>query len=322
MSRIVFVFLDGFGLAPPGPGNPVSQYPWPELREVLGAAPILGESVCQAGRLLKPVDAGLGVEGRPQSATGQVSLFCGVNAPALLGFHLAAYPNARLRRVIEADNLLKRVAEAGLAATFANAYTREYFDLTAAGKLRDTATTLCVRAAGLRFRMLDNLLQGKAVYWDITNEQLRARPGYEEVPLVAPEEAGQRLAALALSHHLVLFESFLPDRVGHGTRHVADDEQGAEAIALCRLLDRFLAACARALPGDTTLIVCSDHGNLEDASTPTHSENPVPLMAIGPEAGAFAAVGDISGVAPAIYGVLGVDSVDLSGLSGRGPTDH
>ncbi|MGQ9553420.1 MAG: hypothetical protein ACUVWR_04830 [Anaerolineae bacterium] len=301
MGSIVFIFLDGFGLASAGPDNPLSWHGWPKLGARLGAAPVAGEEVQEEGRLLVALDCSLGVEGLPQSATGQVALLCGINAPALLGYHLAAYPNGRLKQVIDTDNVLKHVTAAGLRATFANAYTPEYFEAVVAGTHRHSATTLCVLAAGLRFRMVDDLLRGEAVCWDITNNRLRQRPGYEQVPVVTPEEAGQRLAHLALSHHLVLFESFLSDVVGHSKDRSAANE-------LVQVLDAFIAACAAALSPDSTLLVSSDHGNLEDLSTGAHTRNPVPLIAIGPATHHFTGVHDITEVVPAIYRAFALGS--------------
>ena len=286
MSRAVLVFLDGFGMAEPGPSNPLSLYDWPGLRPLLGARPVLGEGVREHRRLLVPLDASLGVEGLPQSATGQVALLTGVNAPALLGYHAA-------------DNVLKRTAKSGLRCTFANAYTEEYFERARAGDIKHSATTLCVMAAGLPFRMLDDLLQGQAVYWDITNETLRQRPGYDRIPLVQPSLAGERLARLAAKHDFTLFECFQPDRVGH-----LADWRGARRML--ELLDSFLAGCARGLPEDATLLVTSDHGNVEDLSTKSHTRNPVPLMALGPDAHRFGGVSTIAEVVPAIYLSLGL----------------
>ena len=297
-SRVVFIFLDGFGLAPPGPTNPIAVYNWPRLRPQLGARPVLGEASSGGSRLLVPLDARLGVDGLPQSATGQVSLFTGVNAAALLGYHLAAYPNARLQAVIEQDNLLLRATRAGLRATFANAYTAEYFAAVEAGRLRRSATTLCVLAAGLRIRTLDDLLRGQAVVWDITNSELRQRPGYEQVPLVEPAEAGRRLGRLALAHELVLFECFKSDLIGH-------KKDLGRALEHLGELDELFGSCAESMPAEATLVVCSDHGNLEDLSTGAHTRNPVPLMAIGPGAPHFASAQAITDVAPAIYCVLG-----------------
>lgn len=298
MARVIFVFLDGFGLAPAGPTNPLSLCDWPNLRRRLGAAPILGEQAA-AGLLLLPLDAQLGVPGSPQSATGQVALFTGVNAPALCGCHVAAYPGGKLKAVIDEDNVLKHVHDAGLEATFANAYSQGYFSAVAAGRLRHSATTLCVLAAGLPFRMEADFLRGEAVYWDVTGERLRERAATPDIPVISPKEAGRRLAAIGAGQSLTLFECFLPDLIGHRKDYAAAAEMAA-------MLDAFLGSCADAMAGETILIVCSDHGNVEDLSTGAHTTNPVPLVAIGPGAPAFAQAKAITDVAPAIYEVLGI----------------
>ena len=77
----------------------------------------------------------------------------------------------------------------------------------------------------------------------------------------------------------------------------------AEAVTLIEKLDGFLAGLVPAL-GETTLLVTSDHGNLEDKSTRSHTRNPVPLLAIGPQAAAFAEARSLLDVAPALRRVL------------------
>jgi bisphosphoglycerate-independent phosphoglycerate mutase (AlkP superfamily) len=55
----------------------------------------------------------------------------------------------------------------------------------------------------------------------------------------------------------------------------------------------------------TTLVVTSDHGNIEDLSTRSHTQNPVPLMARGWAANAFAGASSLTDVTPAIVASLG-----------------
>ncbi len=94
------------------------------------------------------VDACLGVPGLPQSATGQTALFTGVNAPALVGDHVTAYPTTRLREVIAEHSLLKRARESGATVAFANAHSQPFWDLVDEGKRRLGASTLTALAAG------------------------------------------------------------------------------------------------------------------------------------------------------------------------------
>ena len=49
-------------------------------------------------------------------------------------------------------------------------------------------------------------------------------------------------------------------------------------------LDAFLGSVVAHLPPDTTLVLSSDHGNVEDATTKAHTTNPVPLLVVGPGA--------------------------------------
>ncbi len=56
--------------------------------------------------------------------------------------------------------------------------------------------------------------------------------------------------------------------------------------------------------GDRLLVVTSDHGNLEDLSTKSHTRNPVPLLAVGPGADAFAGAASLTDVTPAVVEVV------------------
>jgi len=296
MSRVVFVFLDGLGVGPADDSNPLWLAPMPTLRKLLGEPLVRGCSVDRPGLLFKAIDALLDVQGLPQSATGQTALFTGVNAAAMLGRHVGAYPNNPLAEVISEHNILKRAIERGYRATFANAYTPQYFRLVEEGKRHHSATTLSVLAAGLPFRTLDDLRRGEAVYWDITNRYL-VEQLHLAVPIAEPETAGRRLARLAQDYDLILFESFLPDVVGH----LQDKES---ALKVLDTLDRFFAGLLEKMEQADTLVVSSDHGNLEDLRVKTHTTNPVPLLIVGPGARAFRGVQAITDVAGGIMEAL------------------
>jgi len=293
---LVFVFLDGFGLGQPDADNPLWAYPAPFLRRLLGAPLARGAETVSSHLLLRGIDAGLGVPGAPQSATGQTALFTGINAPALIGDHLAAYPNSRLRAVIAEHSILKRATERGHTATFANAYNELYWRYVTEKRLRHSATTLVNLAAGLPFCTFEALAAGDAVYWDITHSTLRMRLGREvarRTPYRRPEVAGRNLAGLARRHELVLFECFLPDMVGH--RRLPHTQRWTVNV-----LDRFLEGLLTTLEAGDSLVLSSDHGNFEDGRGQVHTENPVPLLVVGPAAPAFAAAERITDVAPLI----------------------
>jgi hypothetical protein len=297
MARVCFVFLDGVGLGPTDAINPLAHADMPTTQRLLGRPLVDGPAV-QASRLLfRPIDACLGVAGLPQSATGQTTLFTGVNAAQAVGRHLAAFPTTMLQEIIARHSVLKRVTEMGGRVTFANAYSPQYWDLAKERRLRHSATTWVNMAAGLPFRDLQDLAHGQAIYWDITHWVMRQRNGHD-IPLIEPEEAGCRLAGLAADHDLVLFESFLPDMVGHRRLDLAPE-------AVMTLIDRFLAGVLAHLPRDATLLLTSDHGNIEDAQTKVHTRHPVPLLAFGPGAMTFQSVEAITDVTPAILRLLG-----------------
>ena len=297
MESIIFVFLDGVGLGLADKSNPLWMAQTPTLRELLGAPLVNGLVVNRPGMLLKGIDACLGVEGLPQSATGQTSLFTGVNAAAAEGMHISAWPTTKLRHIITQHSLLKRATEINLSATFANAYSDRYWELVEKKRLRHSASTLTNMAAGLPFRTLDDLRQGQAVYWDITH--LAAREYYDlNVPLIPPQEAGARLARLAQTHHLVMYETFLPDLVGHRRTSI-------DAITLLdEMLDPFFAGLLDTINTETTIVVSSDHGNLENSQSKAHTRNPVPLLVIGPDTDSFQNAAAITDITNAILTTL------------------
>ena len=297
MTPVLFVFLDGLGLGPADESNPLWAAHMPTLRGLLSAPLADGLAVNRPGLLMKGVDACLGVEGLPQSATGQTALFTGVNAAAAVGMHISAWPTAALRDIITRYSLLKRAVEAGFRVTFANAYSGRYWQLVERRKLRHSASTLTNIAAGLPFRTLDDLRRGEAVYWDITHLAAREYNQFD-VPLIAPETAGARLARLSQTHDLVMYETFLPDLVGHRRASIAPTD------FLDEMLDPFFAGLLGGVAAGATVVISSDHGNLENTRSKAHTRNPVPLLVVGPGAKTFRKATAITDVAAGILEVL------------------
>jgi 2,3-bisphosphoglycerate-independent phosphoglycerate mutase len=304
-GKVLFVFADGVGLAPPGPDNPLSVVPMPHLRGLLGG-PLVRDALgpdrdprtlrCESSSLtFCALDACLGVPGLPQSATGQTALFTGINAPALVGGHITAYPTARLREVIAEHSLLKRARESGATVVFANAHSQRFWDLIGEGKRSLAASTLTALAAGADIPDLQELLAGDAVLWDLTHEVAAGYLGYE-LPTVSASEAGSRLARMTDRYDLVMFETFLTDLAGH---------RRIEPEWVLSRLDAFIGGILSHRRPDTTLVLSSDHGNIEDTSTRSHTRNPVPLVAVGPAAGRFSDAQTILDVAPGILAALG-----------------
>lgn len=278
---VLMIFIDGVGLGDDDPTrNPLATTPMPVVNTLLGGGRLVSSGAGESGLLyasddvrLLSVDAGLGVPGLPQSATGQTTLLSGVNASQALGRHLSGLPTVTLVDILRQHSLFKRLREAGLRATFANPFTDDYFAAVKAGRWRHSATTTAVLGAGLPVRMLDDLHARRAIFHDVTGEGLRKRG--HDVPLISPEEAGRRLASLTTEHDFTLFEHFLTDFAGHA-------QDWDEARRLLTMLDAMLGAALAELDlKRTTVLVISDHGNLEDLSVKTHTLNPVPGLLIG-----------------------------------------
>jgi hypothetical protein len=290
-SHVLLVFLDGFGLGRADHTNPLFVHGLPRFEKHVGVKLTENVLVNKPGCLLKGIDACLGVDGIPQSATGQTSLLTGINAPKHLGYHLPAFPNPELVTLIQSKSILKQVTDLGLTATFANAYTDTYFEKAARRKYAHSVTTHCVLAANLPFRMTTDLRNNNAVYWDITRDHLI--PLIDDIPQVSPSEAGKHLAQITNTHSFTLYESFASDLCGHNADLF-------EAIKLLDNIDCLIDSTLASLDNNATFLVCSDHGNIEDLTTGSHTVNKVPLIAIGPDAHFFTEVERIDQVTGAI----------------------
>jgi hypothetical protein len=292
---VILVFLDGVGLGNPDQCNPFFTSGLPRLEAVMNQKLLHDININEHGIMIKGVDACLGVPGLPQSATGQTSLLTGKNASQYLGYHLPAFPDNKLVALINEYSILKQIKNAGYRGIFVNAYTESYFERVASGNRKHSVTTHCMLAADLPFFMIGDLLNNQAVYWDITREYLVSNGGTDKT--ILPEEAGLHLASIAKNYEFVLYESFATDLIGHNT-----DLEQAESLLL--RIDSFLHSLITNMDTSSTMIVCSDHGNIEDCSVSSHTSNPVPLIAIGKDARQFSTIESIDQVTPAIIKVV------------------
>ncbi len=300
--HVVVVFLDGVGLGSDDPQvNPLAAAHLPVLSGLLDGARLTANTgrVATGVASLAPTDAGLGVPGRPQSATGQTALLTGLNAPQLLGGHYGPRPNAQLRRLLQGETLFTRALAAGRRVAFANAYPAAYFAAVARGKRLHGTIPYAVDAAGLPLRTADDLVAGRALSVDLTNAAWRNGLGYPDMPLLTPAEAGGVLARLAAEHDLVFFDNWATDMVGHQADFAA-------AVQLLEQCDAFLGGLLAALDLRQTLVaITSDHGNIEDSTQRNHTTYAVPTLLIG--AGHRAAanrIADLTDVLPSLLHAL------------------
>ena len=251
-QKVLFVFVDGIGLGSDDPMiNPlVNKDRFPTLGE------IMERSV--------PLDVSMGVQGLPQSATGQTALLTGLNAAERMGRHIEGFPPQRLKELIQEHNIFSKLLAAGKTCTFANEYWLD--DVSQIPRRRESVTTVATLAALGRVRGKAELAKNGAVYHDLTREALRER-GYTG-PLISPEEAAEHLMALANDHDFTLFEFFQTDHVGH-----SGDSQ--KIFQCLEKLDRFFSVL---LSFKGVLLFTSDHGNIEDLTVRTHTKNSVPFF--------------------------------------------
>jgi 2,3-bisphosphoglycerate-independent phosphoglycerate mutase len=290
MSVLLF-FIDGLGIGSRGPHNPFDG-----LADAEPLAVFRDESLTTIhDGIVVPTDACLGVEGRPQSASGQTTILTGVNVPATLGYHKQGFPNAAMLENIREHSIFRQLTRAGIAPiTFANTYTQKFFDERPRWV---SATTAAMEAAGITFRTVTDLKADAAVFHDFTNALLSERG--EQVSLRTPEEAATVLARLAGENRFTLYEYFITDKVGH-----AQDMQAAKLVLanLARLIRGLLWGIDL---GRTSVILTSDHGNIEDLSSRNHTLNPVPTIVWGANKEQIAnRIKNLADITPAIVETL------------------
>ena len=292
------MFVDGLGLGESRVGNPLVDYPTPALEELLGGP--LTRDRARAGNelVLTAIDATLGVDGLPQSATGQTSLFTGVNAARWMGRHVAAFPGPQLRSLLAEHSVHKRARSAGCRVLFANAFSGDYFAEMRRRRRRPSATVVAAWSAALDLLTVDDLIRRRALSWDLKRDHLSSALG-RQLPLLEAAEAGADLARLASEHELTIYETFLPDLAGHR-------RYGLDPGEVVKRLDGLLAGLLANLTDNVTLVLTSDHGNFEESEHKRHTRNPVPLLAVGPQAELFGDTETLCGVTPKILQALGI----------------
>lgn len=269
MNSILMIFIDGVGIGKEDyQFNPFFKYGFKTFTKLFGKIPSLENPVFEdKNKFLFPIDARLGIEGFPQSGTGQTSIFCGLNAAKLIGKHFGPYPYSTLIPVIKEKNIFRYFLKKKQKAFFANAYPKVFFDYLNSGSSRLSVTSLSCRLSGMRLNRVTEVRRGKALTAEITNERWNLKLGYT-LSVVKPETAARRLLRISKRNKFTLYEYFLTDHIGHG-------RYDGETESTLKTLDDFLFTILNEMDyKKLSLIICSDHGNFEDLSVKTHSLNP------------------------------------------------
>ncbi len=278
MQSTIIIFLDGVGIGENDPGiNPFFQTSFKFFNDIFGQTPHLKNQHLQSSnKFLFPIDACMGIEGFPQSGTGQTSIYCGFNAAKEIGKHFGPYPYSTLKPFLEKDNIFQSLKEAGLSINFANAFPKIFFDYINSGRKRLNVTSLMALYSNIKFFDVDDLLNGDSVSAEITNRRWVEKLNYD-IPIISAEEAAMRLLNIGRKNNFTLFEYFHTDHIGHG-------RLASEKDLLLSDLDIFLHTILDNVDENITLLICSDHGNLENIKIKSHTRNP----AIGITAGKYA----------------------------------
>src|SRR5688572_29627696 len=290
-ASVLLFFIDGLGIGTRGPSNPLDNLP--------DAAPLavfqneIPETFLEG--IVVPTDPRLGVEGRPQSASGQTTILTGINAPATIGYHKQGFPNKALLEIIGRHSIFRQLSEAGVQPiTFANAYTSRFFDERPRWV---SATTAAVQAAALPFRTIAHLKNDDAVFMDFTNRILIERG--EDVSERSEQEAAAVLSRIVAENRFTLYEYFITDKVGH-----AQDFEAARTTL--QALAHFIRELLNRVDLDqTSVILTSDHGNIEDLSSRNHTLNQVPTIVWGKQRTQIASrIRSLADITPAIVATL------------------
>ncbi|MCB1157307.1 MAG: metalloenzyme [Leptospiraceae bacterium] len=276
---ISFVFIDGIGYGKDdSEKNPFSRFatdfflPLTERKFPQG-------SIFSKGEMLV-TDAGMGIEGLPQSATGQTAMWTGINTARVMKRHISGYPTFTLKKIIAEYSILKILNEQGMKAEFLNCYSPVYIEHIKKSQRHLSASTFIQLASGKPFKNLDDLRQNRGIYMDITHRILKQIAGKnlpKNDPLLEekdPYERGALLAEIMQDYDFSIYEFFLTDKAGH-----AQDWEFAEEVILC--LEGFMRGLIENFPKEGQLILTSDHGNLEDLSEGKHTRNSVPTYLYG-----------------------------------------
>ncbi|MCX6149799.1 MAG: metalloenzyme [Ignavibacteriales bacterium] len=276
MQSTLLIFVDGVGIGKPDPAiNPFFKYHFRFLNDIFGQPPSIDNLYLNSdGCYLFPTDPLLGVEGLPQSGTGQTSIFCGVNAPKIAGRHFGPFPHSTTIPQLKTKNIFLELKRRKKKVVFVNAYPKVFFDYIKSGKTRLSTTTLSCRFSGIPLYHSSDIWKGRALAADITNDRWVRKLGYK-LRIISPESAAKRLLRISAKNHLTVYEYFLTDHLGHW-RHREEMETIMESF------DRFLYFILKNLDKEMiTLIICSDHGNLEDISVKMHTLNPALTITAG-----------------------------------------
>lgn len=294
---VIFIFVDGIGCGSAKSDNPLYTKSYDFVDDLTDGAGLFSDSreVFKETHLYKGIDANLGVDGLPQSGTGQTTLFTGINASKEIGKHFGPFPHSGIKGFLREQSVFHGALEMGKQPHFINAYPPIFFE-KAEERNRWSCTTLMTMSSGISLNTEDDIRSGKGITADIIQQGWNTFLSLD-VPVITPETAADRLLEKAKEHDLVLFEYYLTDKAGHSR-----DFDKADKVL--DVLDKFLLQIIKGKSEEDTLVITSDHGNIEDLSVKTHTRNKVPLLVRGKHARKFEGVESLVDIKQSILNSL------------------
>lgn len=298
--KIIFIFLDGVGIGKKDGGcNPFFADSYPALSAIFGnSIPHIRFARSEKKHLsVVPIDATLGVPGLPQSGTGQAALLTGIDAPRIVGRHFGPYLYSTLKPIVKENNIFYYLSNAKRKSCYANAFPRKFFEhIDKGGKM--SPITYAWLSSGNKLLGEEAILCRKGLSADLTNERWRSI-GYPGMPVITAREGGKILVGLLKDNDFVLFEYYFTDHAGHS-------KSMDEAVRVLKNVDEFIGGVLDSIDiSKMLLVLTSDHGNLEDMNTRSHTRNHVPLAAYGMGHSRITArVRKLTDIAPALRDIM------------------
>lgn len=310
MKKLLFLFLDGVGLGQDeADNNPFAHFEFQTLTTFTRGKRWLAslQQIDTERATFVPVDANLGLETIPQSATGQATIMTGINVPQQLGYHYGPKPNPEVIEIVEEHSIIRTLTDSGVRGRLLNAYPNRFLDAIERGKRLRSSNQLALHVGGIPMPGSEDYLEGRGVSADFTGRMWQERLAesdaasvmwrerLRQLPVRAPQEAGRHIVDLMEDIDFAFYDYWLTDYIGH--RGSMED-----AGRVLGTLDGVLEGILEAWDDSSGLIVItSDHGNIEDLAGRGHTRNQVPAVVIGHERHKFIEnIHDLTGFAPAM----------------------
>ncbi len=211
-------------------------------------------------------------------------------ANAIFPAHVAFLGNSYVQDLVpefSRESIEARLIFDGQPIALKGASKSGFAELFTLAEINQNIFVYAARQAGVAVRTWEDVRRGEALTSSMTHE-LESRfdmAFFDQAPLPprTPEEAAAILVKLATQHNFTFYKYQIPDLVSHTGRI----ELAREVFAV---IERFLESVLEGIdPLDTTVIVTSDHGHLEQlGSSRGHPKSKVPTWYFGPDAEQYA----------------------------------